>query len=103
MKPSIGQKRPFTRRQISTLKKILLGENNLRDYCLFSVGIDSMLRSGDLLNLTVEDVTDHTGNIRTTIDVKQQKTGKTNTIQLQDDTKKQLKRFMAVFLLTFVT
>jgi len=94
MKHSIGQKKPFTKKQISTLKKILLSENNLRDYCLFSMGIDTMLRSSDLLKLTVADVVDHNEKIKKTFDVQQKKTGNTNTVQLQDDTMKQLKVFI---------
>jgi len=44
-------------KQIETIKK-LLRQQNLRDYSLFTVGINSGLRISDLLKLVVSDVID---------------------------------------------
>jgi hypothetical protein len=37
---AVGQKAPFSPRQVQTIKHILENEGNLRDLALFSVGID---------------------------------------------------------------
>lgn len=47
-----------------------------RDYLLFTMGINSALRIGDLLSLKLGDVLDDHGAIRERIDLRQQKTGK---------------------------
>ncbi|WP_245867347.1 hypothetical protein SPSIL_013860 [Sporomusa silvacetica DSM 10669] len=58
------------KKQIDALKKYLRGQN-IRDYLLFVLGINSGLRISDLLKLTVGDVQ---GQDR--ISVREQKTGK---------------------------
>jgi len=45
------------RKTIDDIKKILKA-TNLRDYCLFTLGINSGLRICDLLNLKIKDVMD---------------------------------------------
>ena len=47
-------------RKIEKMKKYLKAKS-LRDYCLFTVGINSGLRVSDLLNLRVGDVEDERG------------------------------------------
>jgi hypothetical protein len=44
---SVGQKAPFSPRDVQTIKQILANEGNLRDLALFSMGIDTMLRGVD--------------------------------------------------------
>jgi integrase len=72
---SVGQKRPFTPEQVQLIKRTLDADANLRDLALFSTAIDTMLRSIDLLRLTVEDVTDDVGHLVDEITIRQQKTG----------------------------
>jgi integrase len=79
---SVGQKAPFSPRDVQTIKQILANAGNLRDLALFSVGIDTMLRGADLLTLKVEDVTDHTGTVVEQFAVGQQKTGKGTVVAL---------------------
>jgi integrase len=55
----VGQRRPFTPREIQAIRYALEQENNARDLALFNTAIDTMLRASDLLALKVEDVTDH--------------------------------------------
>jgi integrase len=78
----VGQKAPFSPIQIKLIKSILAAENNLRDLSLFSVGIDTMLRASDLLNLTVDDVLDHQNKIKNEILIKQKKTKYGNLVML---------------------
>jgi|RhiMetdeSRZDD1v2_1073273.scaffolds.fasta_scaffold37198_8 integrase len=79
---SVGQKAPFSPRDVQTIKQILANAGNLRDLALFSMGIDTMLRGADLLTLKVEDVTDHTGTVVEQFAVGQQKTGKGTVVAL---------------------
>ena len=45
-------------KQIETIKKILKSQN-LRDYCLFVLGINSGLRISDLLKLKISDIAEN--------------------------------------------
>ena len=64
------------------LMKYYLKSKNLRDYALFTLGINSALRVSDLLSLNVVDVIDEKGKIRDRIKLKEQKTGKTKNFPL---------------------
>ena len=82
---SVGQMCPLAPQQVQTIKRILEAEGNLRDVALFATAIDTMLRSVDLLGLTVEDVTDHEGHVRDEFTVRQRKTDTGNLVSLTPD------------------
>lgn len=63
------------KKQIRAMKKYLK-EKNIRDYLLFTLGINSGLRISDLLKLTIEDVT------QDRIIIREQKTGKSKDFPL---------------------
>ena len=67
------QKRPFNKNQVQVLRKMLA--ENPRDFALLNTGIDTSLRSIDLLHLKVKDIRTEWGEIREQIEVKQKKTG----------------------------
>ena len=67
------QKRPFNKNQVQVLRKMLA--ENPRDFALLNTGIDTSLRSIDLLHLKVQDIRTAWGEIREQIEVKQKKTG----------------------------
>ncbi|MCP4306642.1 MAG: integrase, partial [bacterium] len=48
---AVGQKTPFTPAQVWKIRKDLELKEAWRDLALFSVGLDTMLRSSDLLAL----------------------------------------------------
>ena len=48
------KKRPFSKKQIHTLRKVL--EDRPRDLSLLNVGVDTALRGADLLSIKVQDV-----------------------------------------------
>jgi hypothetical protein len=48
---------------VQLIKHTLDADGNIWDLVLFSTAIDTMLRSIDLLRLTVEDVTDDAGRV----------------------------------------
>lgn len=75
------------RKQIQAMKEYL-HERNVRDYLLFTLGINSGLRISDLLRLTVEDVT------KDRITIREQKTGKTKGFPLSDNCKQAVKAYL---------
>ncbi|MDA9818080.1 tyrosine-type recombinase/integrase [Flavobacteriaceae bacterium] len=84
---SIGQKKPFSPKQIRLLKDILKSKNAVRDLALLALAIDTMLRAGDLLNLLVEDVMSYNGDIKDEIIIKQQKTSQSHIVLISEETK----------------
>ena len=70
-------------KKIETMKK-LLKQQNLRDYCLFVVGINSGLRISDLLQLTIADVIEQ-GKVKERIRLREKKTNKFKDFPLSDN------------------
>lgn len=87
------------RKKIEALKKLLRG-SNLRDYALFTLGINSGLRVSDLLKLQVADVKDEKGRIRDRITIREKKTGKSKTFPFSDTVIKALKEYLGDNALT---
>jgi len=79
-------------KQIETIKK-LLKQQNLRDYCLFTVGINSGLRISDLLNLTVSDVVEN-GKLKDRIRLREKKTNKFKDFPLSDNAKSAIREYL---------
>lgn len=76
------------KKQIEALKKYLRGQN-IRDYLLFVLGVNSALRISDLLTLTVSDVL---GKER--INLREKKTGKAKDFPLSDTCKKAIQDYL---------
>ena len=68
-------KRPLSERQVKSLRKLVEG-NELHEL-LLNLGVDLMLRGGDLLRLRVSDVLTKSGTVKSEVKIKQQKTKKT--------------------------
>lgn len=81
------------KKTLETMKKILRS-NNLRDYNLFILGINSGLRISDLLTLKVSDVCDSKGKIKDRIVIREKKTNKLKDFPLGEPSKKALKEYM---------
>ena len=79
-------------KQIETIKK-LLKQQNLRDYCLFVLGINSGLRISDLLKLKISDVIEK-NKIKDRIRLREIKTGKYKDFPLSDNTKQAIKEYL---------
>ena len=79
-------------KKIETMKK-LLKQQNLRDYCLFVVGINSGLRISDLLQLTIADVIEQ-GKVKERIRLREKKTNKFKDFPLSDKAKKAIKDYL---------
>ena len=81
------------RKKIDRIKRLLKAES-LRDYALFTLGINSGLRVSDLLSLRVEDVRDSKGKIRDRIALRETKTGKTKNFPIGDSARKALEEYL---------
>lgn len=75
-------------KKIDTMKKFLLGQN-IRDFTLFTLGINSGLRISDLLAMKLKDVYQD-GKLLPEIRVKEKKTSKYKSFPLGKKTKKAL-------------
>ncbi len=82
------------KRQIEAIRKILMAQNP-RDAAWFTVGINSGLRIGDLLQLRVGDVRITPTQWRERLVVTEQKTGKRKDFPLSDRSKKILTVYLA--------
>jgi site-specific recombinase XerC len=93
-----GQMKPFTPEQVTTLEALLRQDGSgtaLRDLALLRVGIDSMLRSSDMVALTVRDVV-HNGEVASTFTSRQKKTGKHVQCELGEKSRSALSEWLAV-------
>ncbi|MEQ8223781.1 MAG: site-specific integrase [Candidatus Eremiobacterota bacterium] len=78
---------------IEQIKKILKA-TNLRNYCLFTVGINSGLRISDLLNLKINDVLLEDRIIKDRITIQEHKTGKIKNFPIADTAKKAILEYL---------
>lgn len=81
-------------RQIAAIKAILRGQN-LRDAAWFVLGINTGLRVGDLLRLTVTDVRISPSRWRDRVSVREQKTGKVKDFPLSETARKALQEYLS--------
>lgn len=79
-------------KQIETIK-ILLRQQNLRDYCLFTLGINSGLRISDLLKLRIADVSEK-GKPIDRIRLRESKTNKFKDFPISDNAKSAIKEYL---------
>lgn len=84
---------------IRDLKKIkamkaVLKDNNIRNYLLFTIGINTGLRISDLLRLKISDVLDERGQICDCVYIREKKTDKEKTFTLNQTVKKAIKEYL---------
>lgn len=92
---AVGPKRAFTEDQIKALRYALTAKGMVRDLALFETALSTMLRSGDLLALKVEDVQDAHLGIYTDITVKMEKTDKQVLVSIAAPARKALQDLIA--------
>jgi integrase len=66
---------PFTRDDLQLIRAAIRAKGHVRDAALLEVGIDTLLRIGDVLNIRVRDVRSFDGGIVERFTVMQDKTG----------------------------
>jgi integrase len=81
------------KKKIESIKKILKSDS-IRNYCLFTLGINSGLRISDLLSLKILDVTDEKGKIKDRISLHEKKTGKYKDFPIGDTARKALEEYL---------
>lgn len=84
------------REKVIEMLQYLRGKNP-RDALLFQVGINTILRIGDLLRLTVGHVAEN-GEIKKYIDIREQKTGKYNRIIITSTLAPVLKAYITRYI-----
>lgn len=81
------------KQQIAIMKKYLKG-SNLRDYCLFVLGINSGLRISDLLKLKINDVVSENRKVKDRILIREIKTGKHKNFPMSTAAKKAINEYL---------
>lgn len=80
--------------KINIMKKYLKG-SNIRDYCLFVLGINSGLRISDLLSLKVDDVIYKNMKAKDRIIIRECKTGKSKDFPISTSAKKAIIEYLS--------
>ena len=79
--------------KIDAMKKVLRGQN-IRDWLLFTLGINSALRVSDLLRLKQVDVYDDRGRVLDAVRIRERKTGKEKLFRLNQSARKALEEYI---------
>ncbi len=92
----VGQRAPLSLSEVARLKKMLakLGDTGLRDRALFLTAIDSMLRSPDLLGLTVKNVRKRNREMRDMLELTTARHGQGVRCELSKITKRVLEKWI---------
>ena len=80
--------------KIEQMKKYLKS-HSLRDYTLFTLGINSGLRISDLLRFNIEDIVDANGKVRDRVTVREKKTSKIKTFPFSSNVIQALTEYIA--------
>lgn len=83
-----------SKKDIDKIKQFLLGKQDKRDYVLFVLGINIGLRTQDLVNLKVSDVSSSPKDIKKRVQVIEQKTGKIREFEINDAASNALKVYL---------
>lgn len=84
-------------KKISQIKNILHDEWNLRDFVLFSLGLNFWLRISDLLSLKISDLFDSDWDINDYFEICEKKTWKWNKIWISDKIKNVLNEYIKMY------
>ncbi len=90
----VGDKLPFSYQEVREVKNSLRKSSDLKGLVLYSIAIDSSLRSGDLLNLKGKTVQSPSGMIRQEVTIFMEKTGKRITFALFEETRAALVEYL---------
>ena len=94
MPANCGSKKPLSPEHTRAIQSFLIQERRWRDLGLFMLGVDTLLRSCDLLQLKYEDVIDVHGNVRTYLTRLQNKTRRPVECYISEPTRNAVKFFI---------
>lgn len=80
-------------KKIAQIKNMLKGQDNPRNYLLFTLGINFALRIQDLLNLKVKDVLNGDNTIKDFVFVRESKRGKQKRIKINPGAREALEYY----------
>jgi integrase len=92
-----GQMAPFTPEDLQLIRAKLKAQEAWRDLALINVGVDTMLRAGDLVRLRVNMLRDHTGTIVKAFALRQTKTREPVHLGLSDRTRDAVARLIEAY------
>jgi integrase len=92
----VGQRAPLSRSKVTRVKKMLAkrGDTALRDRALFLTAIDTMLRSHELLGLTVKVVRKRNREMRNTLELRTARHGQGVRCELSKSTMRILEKWI---------
>jgi len=96
MPANFGRKLPLSKSEAQAIQWHLQCQKRWRDLALFMLGVDSLLRSSDLLKLRVQDVTNNQGNIHTYLLQRQKKTKRPVECYLSEPTREAVAHWITV-------
>ena len=86
-------KKPLNQQQVKILRKMLQGRR--LHILLLNIGIDTMLRASDLLRLKTKDLMHESGEPKTELKIKQNKTGKhTLLMPLSENSRDAIRKYL---------
>lgn len=94
MPANFGSKKPLSPEHTRAIQSHLIAAMRWRDLALFMLGVDTLLRSCDLLQLKYEDVIDVHGNVRTYLTCLQNKTRRPVECYISKPTRSAVKFFV---------
>ena len=94
MPANFGSKKPLSPEHTRAIQSFLIRERRWRDLGLFMLGVDTLLRSCDLLQLKYEDLIDVHGNVRTYLTRLQNKTRRPVECYISEPTRNAVKFFI---------
>lgn len=77
------------------IMKSVLKEKSLRNYLLFTLGINTGLRISDLLKLKIQDIITDKGKLKDSIYIREKKTGKEKNFMLNKTAKEALGEYFS--------
>ncbi len=89
-----NQKKAWSQQEVNDLAQAIYTRRPFKELVLFHVGIDTLLRSGDLVQRQVDDVITRNGDIREDYLIKQMKTGEHVRVVLHPPTREVLARYL---------
>lgn len=94
MPVNFGSKKPLSPEHTRAIQSYLIEKRRWRDLTLFMLGVDTLLRSCDLLKFKYEDVVDVHGNVRTYLTRLQNKTRRPVECYISEPTRQAVRFFI---------